>query len=205
MKNAAKNGAEWTTYGFTQGETRYSPLNQITTANVGRLGLSWSYNIGQGGGGQEATPLVFNGVLYNITNWSVVYAVDARTGKEKWRWDPEINQDKTRPYVCCGVVQRGVALYQNLVIAPTIDGRLIALDIQTGHPVWESRISLFARGLHGQREVPRIAKGRSSASPVRSSPFAASLTPTTRAPASEPGDFTPFPGTRPSHFRKSGA
>ena len=159
LRNAAKNGAEWTTYGFTQGETRYSPLNQINTSNVSKLGLAWTYDIGQGGGNQEATPLFFNGAIYSITNWSVVYAVDARTGKEKWRWDPEVNQDKTRPFICCGVVQRGIALYQNLVIAPIIDGRLVALDINTGHPVWESRISYSHDG-YTVTMAPRIAKGK---------------------------------------------
>ncbi len=159
LKAAAKNGAEWTTYGFTQGETRYSPLKQIDTTNVARLGLAWSYDIGRGGGNQEATPLVFNGTLYSITNWSVVYAVDARTGKEKWRWDPEVNQDKTRPFVCCGIVQLGIANYQNLYIAPNIDGRLVALDILTGHPVWESRISYSQDG-YTITMAPRIAKGK---------------------------------------------
>ena len=52
---------------------------------------------GAGGGNQEATPLVWNGTIYSITNWSVVFAVDARTGKEKWRWDPEVNQDSGAP------------------------------------------------------------------------------------------------------------
>jgi quinohemoprotein ethanol dehydrogenase len=159
LKNAGKNGAEWTTYGFTQGETRYSPLDKINTTNVARLGLAWSYEIGKGGGNQEATPLELNGVIYSITNWSVVYAVDARTGKEKWRWDPQVNQDKTRPYICCGVVQRGIALYQNLVIAPIVDGRLIALNIDTGHPVWESRIS-YSRDGYTVTMAPRIAKGK---------------------------------------------
>src|SRR5580692_4860412 len=127
LKNSGKTGSEWLSYGLTPGETRYSPLNQINTSNVSRLGLAWSYDAGRGGGGQEATPLVWNNTLYSITNWSIVFALDARTGKEKWRWDPEVNQDKVRPQVCCGVVQRGIALYDNLVIAPIIDGRLIAL------------------------------------------------------------------------------
>ena len=87
LRNAAKSGDEWLTYGQNPGETRYSPLQQINATNEGRLGLAWSYDIGQGGGNQEATPLVWNGTLYSITNWSVVFAVDARTGKERWRWD----------------------------------------------------------------------------------------------------------------------
>ncbi|MBZ5579810.1 MAG: PQQ-dependent dehydrogenase, methanol/ethanol family [Acidobacteriia bacterium] len=159
LKNAAKNPAEWTTYGFTQGETRYSPLDQINTSNVSRLGQAWSYDIGRGGGNQENTLLAWNGALYGITNWSIVYAVDARTGKEKWRWDPEVNQAAVRPKICCGVVQRGLALYQGLVIAPIIDGRLIALDAQTGKPAWEARVS-YTQDNYTITMAPRIAKGK---------------------------------------------
>src|SRR5437870_1309488 len=67
LKNAGKSGEDWLTYGLTPGETRYSPLKQIDTSNVGRLGLSWSYDVGPGGGPQEATPLAWNGTLYGIT------------------------------------------------------------------------------------------------------------------------------------------
>ena len=118
LRNAGKTGEEWLTYGLTPGETRYSPLKQIDTSNVSRLGLAWSYDVGQGGGNQEATPLFWNGGLYGITNWSVVFAVDARTGKERWRWDPEVNQTTVRPKICCGVVNRGIAIYQGKIIAP---------------------------------------------------------------------------------------
>ena len=155
----AVNPEEWTSYGLTPGETRYSPLNQINASNVARLGLNWSFDVGKGGGNQEATPLYANSTLYSITNWSVVFAVDARTGKEKWRWDPEVNQDKTRPQICCGVVNRGLAMYQNLIIAPIIDGRLIALNAETGKPVWESRVSYSNEG-YTVTMAPRIAKGK---------------------------------------------
>ena len=114
LRNASKSGDEWINYGFTQQETRYSPLNQINATNVNRLGSAWTYEAGKGGGGQEATPLMANNTLFSITNWSVVFALDARTGKEKWRWDPEVNQDKVRPKICCGVVHRGLAMYQGL-------------------------------------------------------------------------------------------
>src|SRR5690348_5290545 len=73
LRNAGKTGEDWITYGLTPGETRYSPLTQINTGNVSRLGLAWSYDAGQGGGGQEATPLVWNGTIYGITNWSIVF------------------------------------------------------------------------------------------------------------------------------------
>src|SRR5256712_9188288 len=138
LRNTGKTGEEWLTYGLTPGETRYSPLKQIDASNVSRLGLAWSYDVGQGGGNQEATPLFWNGGLYGITNWSVVFAVDARTGKERWRWDPEVNQTAVRPKICCGVVNRGIAIYQGKIIAPVIDGKLEALDAETGKPLWEA-------------------------------------------------------------------
>jgi quinohemoprotein ethanol dehydrogenase len=159
LRNAGKSGGEWLTYGLNQAETRFSPLSQLNTSNVRGLRLAWSYDLGPGGGWQEATPLIWNGTLYGITNWSVVFAVDARTGKERWRWDPEVNQDKLRPKICCGVVNRGVALFEGLIIAPVIDGRLNALDAQTGKPVWEARVE-YAQHDYTITMAPRIAKGK---------------------------------------------
>ena len=159
LRNAGKTGAEWLSYGSTPGETRYSPLNQINTGNVNRLGLAWSYDIGPGGGAQEATPLVWNGTIYSITNWSVVYAVDARTGKERWRWDPQVNRTALQPVLCCGAVLRGLALYQGKIIAPILDGRLDALDAETGKWVWEARVA-FTQDMYTITMAPRIAKGK---------------------------------------------
>ena len=159
LRNAGKTGEEWLTYGLTPGETRYSPLKQIDTTNVSRLGLAWSYDVGTGGGNQEATPLFWNGTLYGITNWSIVFAVDARTGKERWRWDPEVNQVTVRPKICCGIVNRGLAIYQGKIIAPVIDGRLEALDAETGKPVWEARVA-YPQDNYTVTMAPRIAKGK---------------------------------------------
>lgn len=159
LKNAGKSASDWLTYGRTQGETRFSPLDQINANNVKRLGLEWSYDLGPGGGGQEATPLVWNGAIYGITNWSVVFAVDARTGKERWRWDPEVNQPAVRPAICCGVVNRGIAIYQGMIIAPVIDGRLLALDAETGKPVWEARVA-YSQDEYTITMAPRIANGK---------------------------------------------
>ena len=143
LKNAGKaaTDGDWLSYGLTPGETRYSPLKQIDPTNVSRLGLAWSYEVGPGGGNQEATPLVHDGTIYSVTNYSVVFAVDARTGKEKWRWDPEVNQKATSDKMCCGVVNRGVAIYHDKVYVPVNDGRLQALDINTGKAVWEARVT----------------------------------------------------------------
>ena len=100
LKNAGTSKdslpGSWLTYGKSQTEQRYSSLKQIDASNVTRLGLAWSYVVGSGGYGQEGTPLVWNNTIYGITTWSVVYALDGRTGKEIWRWDPEVNQATTR-------------------------------------------------------------------------------------------------------------
>jgi len=159
LRNAGRTGDEWLSYGLTPGETRYSPLKQIDTTNVSRLGLAWSYDVGPGGGNQEATPLMHNGTIYSTTNWSIVFAVDARTGKEKWRWDPEVNRAAVQPKICCGVVQRGLAFYQGKVIAPVVDGRLQALDAETGKPVWEARVT-HHQDNYTITMAPRIAKGK---------------------------------------------
>jgi len=89
----------------------------------------------------------------------VVFAVDARTGKERWRWDPEVNQTAVRPKICCRVVNRGLALYQGKIIAPIIDGRLEALDAETGKVVWETRVA-FPQDQYTLTMAPRIAKGK---------------------------------------------
>jgi quinohemoprotein ethanol dehydrogenase len=159
IRNAGKTGEEWLTYGLNPGETRFSPLKQLDATNIGRLGLTWSYDVGAGGGTQEATPLVSNGVMYSVTNWSIVFALDARTGKEKWRWDPEVNQATTAPKVCCGVVNRGLAIYEGKIYVPVIDGRLVALDEATGKPVWESRVA-YTQDNYTLTMAPRIVRGR---------------------------------------------
>jgi PQQ-dependent dehydrogenase (methanol/ethanol family) len=145
LREAGRTGEEWISYNVNWSEQRYSPLNQINTSNVSRMGLGWSTDIPAAPGNpqnrQEATPLVYNGVVYSITPWSVVYAVDARTGQEMWRSDPEVNQQVWQSRICCGVVNRGIALYQDKVVAPVVDGRLRALEIGTGKIAWETRVS----------------------------------------------------------------
>ena len=159
LKHAGETGSDWLSYGMSQAETRFSPLAQINTGNVNQLGLAWSYDVGSGGGGQEATPLVSNGTIYGITNWSVVFAIDARTGKERWRWDPEVNQTTVRSRICCGVVNRGLAIYEGMIIAPVIDGRLQAHDADTGKVIWEARVA-FPQDHYTVTMAPRIARGK---------------------------------------------
>ena len=205
LKNAGKTGDEWLTYGVTPQETRYSPANQINADNVSRLGLAWSYDLGQGGGDQEATPLVWNGTLYGITNWSIVFAVDARTGKEKWRWDPEVNQETVRPKICCGIVNRGIALYQGMVIAPIIDGRLDRartrkpgkLGVGIARCLSAGRLHAHHGAAHRQGQSDHRRERR------RSIRCADSSTPTTPRPASAPGASTPFRAIPRSRFENA--
>jgi len=145
----------WLTYGKSHSEQRYTPLKQIDASNVKRLGLAWSYVVGAGGYAQEGTPLVWNNTIYGITTWSSVFAVDARTGKEIWRWDPEVNQATTRGITA----NRGIALYNGMIIAPSLDGRLFALNALTGRPIWETRVS-YTQDRHYVTMAPRIAGGK---------------------------------------------
>jgi quinohemoprotein ethanol dehydrogenase len=158
LRNAGK-GEEWLTYGLNYGETRYSPLKQIDATNVERLGLAWTYEIGPGGGNQEGTPLMSNGVFYGITNWSIVYALDARTGKELWRYDPNVDQAVTRPKICCGVVNRGLAIYEGKIFVPVVDGRLVALDAAKGTEIWSVQTTPIDQN-YTMTMAPRIAKNK---------------------------------------------
>ena len=153
---ASAAGAQWLSYGLTAGETRYSPLKEINTSNVGRLGLAWSYVAGAGGSNQEATPLVWNNTIYGITSWSVVFAVDAVTGNQLWRWDPEVNQTTVRPKLCCGIVSRGLAISNGVIFAPIVDGRLVALDAAKGTVKWEARVA-YTQDWQSITMAPRVA------------------------------------------------
>ncbi|HTO71405.1 MAG TPA: PQQ-dependent dehydrogenase, methanol/ethanol family [Myxococcota bacterium] len=136
LRRADADPAEWLTTGRTYGEQRYSPLDQITAENVSRLHRVWTFETGLARG-HEATPLVHDGVLFFTGSWSVVFAVDARTGRQLWRWDPEVDK-LVAAKACCDVVNRGVALYQGRVYVGVLDGRLVALDEKTGTPKWST-------------------------------------------------------------------
>ena len=128
---------EWLTYGRDYAETHYSPLAEIDASNVHRLGVAWSWDLPKTGARLEATPLVSDGVIYATAPLSLVFALDARTGQEKWHWDPGIpDEEQGGPSVCCGDVNRGVALYDDKVYAGLLDGRLVALDRETGAVRW---------------------------------------------------------------------
>ena len=148
---------EWLTYGRDTNEQRFSPLTQISDSTVGKLGLEWSADLDTARG-QEATPLMHDGVLYVTTAWSKVMAYDAKTGALKWSFDPKVPRD-VLVHVCCDAVNRGAALYGDKLYVAALDGRLIALDAKTGKEVWVKTIVPNGSD-YAVTGAPRIAKGR---------------------------------------------
>jgi quinohemoprotein ethanol dehydrogenase len=157
LVNAASEPESWLTYGGTYAEQRFSTLDKIDATNVAQLGLAFSYETNTTRG-LEATPLVVDGVIYTTGSWSLVYAVDARTGKEIWRYDPKV-PGETGPKACCDVVNRGVAAYQGRIYVGTLDGRLVALDAKTGAVAWE-KITVDQTKPYTITMAPRVVKGK---------------------------------------------
>jgi quinohemoprotein ethanol dehydrogenase len=131
--------ADWVSYGKGYSEQRFSPLDKVNTTNVGQLGLAW-YAQFDTDRGQEATPLMVDGVLYTTTAWSKVFAFDAATGKLIWSYDPKVDGKKGFD-ACCDVVNRGVAVWKGKVYVGTMDARLVALDAKDGHVVWQTQVA----------------------------------------------------------------
>ena len=125
----------WMSYGRTYSEQRYSPLDEVNAKTVSDLGLAWSFDFNTSRG-IEATSIVVDGVMYTTSSWSIVHALDARTGKQLWTYDPQVNKAKVK-HGCCDAVNRGVAAWEGQVFVGVFDGRLVALDAATGEVNWE--------------------------------------------------------------------
>lgn len=156
LRAAAGEPGNWLTHGGTYAEQRYSTLAQIRTDNVGQLGLAWSFDT-QTNRGLEATPIVADGILYTTGSWSVVFAVDARSGRLLWSYDPQVPREKGKD-ACCDVVNRGVALYKGKVYVGTLDGRLVALDAASGQVVWET-LTVDPTRPYTITGAPRVVEG----------------------------------------------
>ncbi len=154
---ADREPGQWMSYGRTYSEQRYSPLTQVNAGNASKLGLAWSFELATNRG-VEVTPVVVDGVMYVTSSWSLVYALDARTGKRLWTYDPEVPRE-TGFYACCDVVNRGVAVWQGKVYVATLDGRLVALDARTGKPVWTVRTTP-EKSPYTITMAPRIVRGK---------------------------------------------
>ncbi|MDE2806397.1 MAG: PQQ-dependent dehydrogenase, methanol/ethanol family [Gemmatimonadota bacterium] len=151
--------SEWPMHGRDAAETRYSPLDQINTDNVGGLRLAWRWEIPKTGARLETTPLVVDGMLYATGALSFVFALDAATGEEIWRWDPGIpDAENGGPRACCGDVNRGVAVDGDIVYAALLDGRLVALDRHDGSVRWTTQTTLPGSD-YTITGAPRVAGG----------------------------------------------
>ncbi|PKO67266.1 MAG: PQQ-dependent dehydrogenase, methanol/ethanol family [Betaproteobacteria bacterium HGW-Betaproteobacteria-16] len=157
MQSNATQTADWPSYGLDYAETRHSKLNQISTANVKDLGLVWSYNL-ESKRGVESTPVVVDGIMYVTASWSIVHAVDVRTGKRIWTYDPKVPREAGYKG-CCDVVNRGVALHEGKVFVAAYDGRLVALDAATGKKVWEKDTIIDRKFSYTITGAPRVFKG----------------------------------------------
>ncbi|HEV7632406.1 MAG TPA: PQQ-dependent dehydrogenase, methanol/ethanol family, partial [Steroidobacteraceae bacterium] len=157
LQRADSEPGQWLSVGRTHDEQRYSPLQRITTDNVSKLGLAW-YADFDTNRGQEASPLVIDGMLYVTTAWSKVFAYDAKTGKPLWNYDPQV-AGQTGIKGCCDVVNRGLAAWGGNLFVGSYDGRLIALDAKTGKKVWEVT-TVDQSKVYTSTGAPRVAKGK---------------------------------------------
>ncbi len=135
LLNVASEPASWLTPGRDFGKTHFSPLETINRGNVSQLGFAWEFDT-RTQRGLEATPQIVDGVLYASGVWGAVYAVDARSGGEIWRFNPKVDGQWGR-YACCDTVNRGVSVWQGRVYVAALDGRVIALDAGNGEVIWQ--------------------------------------------------------------------
>lgn len=156
IKNASAQ-EEWLTYGGTYDEQRHSLLTGITTDNVNKLGVAWTYDL-KTNRGVESTPIVVDGAMFVTSAWSVVHALDAKTGEELWTYDPQVDK-AVGVKACCDVVNRGVAVYEGQVFVGVIDGRLEALNAKTGERNW-SIVTVDQSKPYTITGAPRVVDGR---------------------------------------------
>ena len=157
LGSAQQKSVDWATHGLDYYEQRFSPLDQINDKNAAQLGLAWQFETATNRG-LEATPLVIDGVMYATGSWSVTYAIDARTGRQLWKYDPEVHR-KYDNIACCDVVNRGAAFYKGKVYVGVLDGRLAALDASTGKVAWQTT-TVDQNQPYTITGAPRVANGK---------------------------------------------
>jgi len=146
----------WFTGGRDKDGSYYSPLKVIDADNVNQLGFAWQYDLGSPRRGQEATPIVVDGVMYTSGTWGYVYALVAATGRELWRYDPKPDYFTGRN-PCCDLVNRGVAVWKGKVYVAAVDGRLHALSARTGQKIWDADTITDHKLPYSSTGAPQIA------------------------------------------------
>ncbi len=156
LANTAKDTKEVLSFGMGTEGQRYSSLTQINTRTVAKLVPAWSMSFGgEKQRGQESQPLIHDGKMFVTASYSRMFAVDLKTGAKLWKYEHRL-PDGIMP--CCDVVNRGAALYGNLVIFGTLDAQLVALDQKTGAVVWKEKVDDYAAG-YSMTAAPLIARG----------------------------------------------
>ena len=156
--NAESEPGNWIAHGRTYEEQRFSPLSKINKESVTDLGLAWYKDMGTNRA-LEATPIVVDGIMFFTSTWSRVYAVEAKTGKTIWKFDPEVPGEWARK-ACCDIVNRGVAVYEGKVFFASLDGRLFSLNAETGEKIWEVDTITDRTRAYTITGAPRAAKGK---------------------------------------------
>ena len=155
LTKGSRNTDNVVNYGLDYHQTRYSPLKQINKQNVKRLVPVWSVSLGSNYG-EQGQPLVYDGVLY-AGNAEYTVAVDIGTGKQLWR--TPVNFDASVPrVVCCGISNKGLAIYNAKICRGTLDAFLVALDVKTGKQVWKQKVAEWKEGF-SITGAPLVANG----------------------------------------------
>ena len=149
---------DWLAHGRDYKEQRFSPLTQINADTIKDLQLTWSFDM-RTTRGLESTPIIVDGIMYMTGAWSVVYALNAKTGEELWHYDPEVAGAWARK-ACCDVVNRGVAVYEGVVYVATLDGYLVALNAASGELIWRVNTLIDRTRSYTITGAPRVANGR---------------------------------------------
>jgi quinohemoprotein ethanol dehydrogenase len=153
---AGRDG-NWARVGGLSNEWHFSPLSGIDDSNVGRLGLAWSFEFDTNRG-QEASPVIVDGVMFVTSAWSKVFALNATTGTLLWSFDPKVPGANAFTS-CCDVVNRGVAISNGRVFVGTIDGRLVALDERDGKVIW-TRLTVDPNQPYAITGAPRVFRNK---------------------------------------------
>ena len=156
IENDAATPGDVLSWGIGQEGQRYSPLKKINTSTVSKLVPAWSFSFGgEKQRGQQSQPLIHNGKMFVTGSYSRIFALDAKTGAKLWKYEHRL-PDGIMP--CCDVINRGAALYDNLVIFATLDAQIVALNQDTGEVVWKEKIDNYADG-YSASAAPLIAEG----------------------------------------------
>ncbi|MEY2685926.1 MAG: hypothetical protein RL375_124, partial [Pseudomonadota bacterium] len=156
IDNDAKSTGDVLSWGIGTHGQRYSPLKQINPQTIGKLVPAWSFSFGgEKQRGQESQPVIHNGKMFVTASYSRIFALDAKTGAKLWKYEHRLPEG-IMP--CCDVINRGAALYDNLVIFATLDAQLVALSQDTGEVVWKEKIDDYAAG-YSASAAPLIAGG----------------------------------------------